>query len=99
MKSEAALIYDSFLVLANTIDKYNLVDIIPASPSVSCGWLHKNESAWEFGEQFMKHLKTTNLNGLSGHIEFDQQTGHRSNLTIDIVDLAKNGLALVNFFF
>ncbi len=47
----------------------------------------------------MKHLKTSNINGLSGHIEFDQATGYRKNLTVDIVDMTRSGLSLVGHWY
>jgi len=37
----------------------------------------------------------SNVQGLSGNIEFDQQTGFRKNLSLHIVDLSKRGVSLV----
>ena len=65
--------------------------MIPVTPSVSCD----AETKWNFGDRFMTYLKTTKTTGLTGHIEFDEKTGLRKNLTIHIVDLIKNGLSLV----
>ncbi len=85
------MIYDAFLLLANTIDRHNLADIIPVSPKVSC----EKETKWYFGDDFMNYLKMSKVQGLSGNIEFDQQTGFRKNLTLHVVDLSKRGVSLV----
>ena len=90
-KSEAAFIYDAFLLLANTIDRHNLADILPGSPSVSC----EAETTWSYGDEFMAFVKMSSITGLSGKIEFDATTGCRKNLTMHIVDLARNGVSLV----
>ena len=58
-----------------------------------------NEEAWDYGEKFMKYLRLSDFNGLTGRIEFNQMTGYRKNMTIGIVDLIKDGLSLVKFYF
>ena len=57
-----------------------------------------NENAWSYGEQFMKYLRLSDFNGLTGRIEFNQMTGYRKNITIGIVDLIKDGLSLVKSY-
>jgi hypothetical protein len=91
IQSEAIFIYDAFSLLANTIDRQNLADIIPASPVVSCD----KELAWEYGSEFMKFLKMSKFNGLSGNIEFEEATGYRTNLTLSIVDKTRTGVDMV----
>lgn len=90
-KSEAVFIYDAFSLIANTIDRHNLAEVMIAPSSVSC----QKEEPWQFGSEFMKYLKMSNFNGLSGHIEFDQRTGYRKNVTFSIVDKTKSGVDLV----
>lgn len=94
-KSDAAYIYDAFFLIANTIDKHNLVDLIPEIPIASCA----NERPWMFGSDFIKYLKLSNFKGLSGHIEFDQTSGYRKNLKFSIVDKTKAGVDLVKNIF
>ena len=60
-------------------------------PVVSCD----RETTWSFGKEFVKLLKMSNLNGLSGHIEFDMSTGMRNNISLAIVDKTKTGVDLV----
>jgi hypothetical protein len=60
-------------------------------PVVSC----EKETPWTYGVEFMRLLKMTNFNGLSGHIEFDATSGFRSNVTLTIVDKTKTGVDLV----
>lgn len=95
LKSIAAFIYDAFSLIANTIDKYNLVDSMQSSSSVSC----QRETPWLFGVQLTKYLKMNKFNGLSGYIEFDPNTGLRTNLTLCIVDRTKTSVDLVRFSF
>lgn len=64
---------------------------MPGSPSVSC----EAETKWHYGDEFMSFLKKSSITGLSGKIEFDQVTGMRKNLTMQIVDLSRNGVSLV----
>ena len=94
LPSEAAFIYDAFLLIANTIDKNNLSKMIhlSLSKSVSC----QTENQWFYGLQFMKYLKTNKINGLSGHIEFDIKSGYRTNLKFSIVDRTDDSVELVS---
>ena len=87
-------IYDAFSLLANTLDKHNLVDLIVESPKISCSL----GQPWFNGPLLMKYLKMADFNGLSGHIEFDQNTGFRKNLTISIVDKADVGVDLFGYW-
>ncbi len=89
---QAALIYDVFLLLATTINLNGLVDKIPSSPSVSCA----NEIPWPFGNEMVKMIKQSDFYGLSGHVKFDSMTGDRQNFSLRIMDIAKDGLSLVN---
>lgn len=81
-------------MLANTIDRQNLADLIVQSPTVSC----QRETPWSFGEEFMRNLKMSQFNGLSGYIQFDPNTGYRTNLTLSIVDKTKTGVDLVGYW-
>jgi len=84
LPSEAAFIYDAFLLIANTIDKNNLSKMIhlSLSKSVSC----QTENQWFYGIQC-----------LSGHIEFDIKSGYRINLKVSIVDRTDDSVELVSF--
>jgi hypothetical protein len=91
IKSIAAFIYDAFSLIANTIDKYNLIDLMQASTSVSC----QRETPWLFGATLTRYLKMNKFNGLTGNIEFDENTGVRANITLFIVDRTKTSIELV----
>ena len=88
----ATFVYDAFLILSNAIIKYNLTDSIPLNHSVLC----EPETPWSFGPTIIKHLKSTKMNGLTGHIEFDMASNVRTNLTIPIVDKIRNTVDLVS---
>lgn len=94
MPSEAVFIYDAFSLIANTIDRQNLAEVIPSAPSVSCA----KEQPWFFGTDFLRSMKLSNFNGLSGHIEFDLVKGYRKNITLSIVDKTKAGVDLIGYW-
>ena len=64
------------------------------SPKISC----ESGDPWLDGRYLMNHLKMNNFKGLSGNIQFDQQTGYRKNLTLAIVDKTKSGVDLFGYW-
>ena len=42
-------------------------------------------------------LKSNNLNGLSGNMQFEEKNGLRNNLTISVVDNVRNSIDLVMY--
>ncbi len=50
---------------------------------------------WLPGLELMKLLKSNNLNGLSGNMQFEEKNGLRNNLTISVVDNVRNSIDLV----
>ncbi len=84
-------IYDAFLILANAIDQNNLIEQIAQSIPGSC----ENEMKWSYGEKFMSFIKMTNMNSVTGHIEFDENTGFRKNISLTLVDKTKYGVDIV----
>jgi hypothetical protein len=91
MPSIATFIYDAFTLIANTIDKYNLVELMNEPATASCS----NETPWTFGITLSRYLRMNKINGLSGNIEFDQVTGVRKNISFCIVDRTKTNVDLV----
>ena len=85
---------DAFSLLANTIEKYKIYNLIDESPKISC----ETEEPWQYGPVLMKHLKMNTLKGLSGNLEFDQITGYRKNITLSIVDKTKSGVDLFGYW-
>ncbi len=43
----------------------------------------------------MNFIKMTNVNSVTGHIEFDENTGFRKNVSLTLVDKTKYGVDLV----
>ena len=84
-------IYDAFLIIANAIDQNNLIEPIAKSTPGSC----EKEIRWNYGIQFMNFIKMTNVNSVTGHIEFDENTGFRKNVSLTLVDKTKYGVDLV----
>ncbi len=89
---QAAFIYDAMLLLATTVNLNGLADKIVSSPSVSCA----NESPWAFGDEMVRLIKLNDFYGLSGRVKFEAATGDRQNFSLRIMDMAKDGLSLVN---
>ncbi len=79
------------MILANTIDQNNLIESIAQSIPGSC----ETESKWSFGKHFMSYIKMTNMNSVTGHIEFDENTGFRKNISLTLIDKTKAGVDLV----
>jgi hypothetical protein len=50
---------------------------------------------WSFGEQFMKYLRISKYNGLSGLVEFDDSSGLRDKLKFYIYDKLKDSIDLI----
>lgn len=83
-------------MIANTIIENDLLNILATkTKSVSC----QKEIFWSYGDTFMSYLKLANFTGLSGEISFNQKTNDRTNPVLYIVDVIKNGVDLVIFFF
>ena len=80
--------------MAKTIENHNLANIIPESPKASC----ESEKPWSYGTELMKSLRKTKFNGLSGSVEFDEETGYRKNITLSIVDKTRIGIDLVGYW-
>ena len=92
IKSTGLFIYDAFSLLAHVIEQNNLARVLSASASCSA------ERPWLLGNAFVKFLKMANFQGLTGHVEFEQSTGYRRNLTLNIVDKTRNGIDLVGYW-
>ena len=85
---------DAFSLLANTIEKYKIYNLINESPKISCA----TGEPWQYGPILMKHLKMNTLKGLSGNLQFDHITGYRKNITLSIVDKTKSGVDLFGYW-
>ena len=79
--------------MSSTINKFNQNALIK-SETASCDTI----KPWPPGLELMKLLKSTNLNGLSGNVQFEEKNGLRNNLTISVVDNVRNSLDLVNSY-
>jgi hypothetical protein len=90
-KSIAIFIYDAFLLLSNTINKFNVVETIQYPEDFSC----TNVLPWSYGIKLKSYLKMNVVNGLSGNLQFENSTGIRANLTLSIVDSIRNSVDLV----
>jgi hypothetical protein len=81
-------------MLSNTINKNNETEYFNIIADVSC----ESESKWTLGQNIMNQLKNNNFTGLSGHVEFDKETGLRIGFKFSIVDIIKNSIDFVSIF-
>lgn len=66
MSLDAALMYDSMLVVSEALKTLNLAAIMAKTNKVSC----VNETAWEQGATLLNYLNSVTTDGLSGKIRF-----------------------------
>ncbi|KAI1299268.1 Glutamate receptor 1 [Halotydeus destructor] len=100
VSADAALMFDSTKVLLDSYQrileenrdtfKNNLRSgkvYNNGSEGINCAG--SNQEAWEHGGHIVRHLKATDIEGLSGRIQFDGD-GNRVNFTIDVVQTTMN---------
>ncbi|XP_059813036.1 glutamate receptor ionotropic, kainate 4 isoform X2 [Hypanus sabinus] len=85
----SALLFDAVFVIVNAVNELNRSQEI-AVKSLSCG----SAQIWQHGTSLMNYLRMVELDGLTGHIEFNSK-GQRTNYILKIVQRSKEGLKQV----
>uniref|UniRef100_A0A336LKS7 CSON010117 protein n=1 Tax=Culicoides sonorensis TaxID=179676 RepID=A0A336LKS7_CULSO len=88
LQTEPALMYDSVAVFAaglQSLDRSHKLKPV----NLSC----EQETPWEDGTSLYNYLNSASINGLTGHIEFEE--GKRNNFKIDLLKLKKEHLLKV----
>ncbi|XP_072557436.1 glutamate receptor ionotropic, kainate 4-like [Paramormyrops kingsleyae] len=82
----SALLFDAVHAVAAAVQELNRSQSVGATP-LSC----KSPRIWEHGTSLMNYLRMVELEGLTGHIEFNSR-GQRSNYALRIMQSSKEGL-------
>ncbi|XP_057409849.1 glutamate receptor ionotropic, kainate 4 isoform X2 [Balaenoptera acutorostrata] len=81
----SALLFDAVYAVVMAVQELNRSQEIGVKP-LSCGSAH----IWQHGTSLMNYLRMVELEGLTGHIEFNSK-GQRSNYALKILQFTRNG--------
>ncbi|CAB1437307.1 unnamed protein product, partial [Pleuronectes platessa] len=82
----SALLFDAVYAVVAAVQELNRSQNVGAT-QLSC----KSSKIWEHGTSLMNYLRMVELEGLTGHIEFNSK-GQRSNYSLRIMQNSKDGL-------
>ncbi|KAG7471389.1 hypothetical protein MATL_G00124130 [Megalops atlanticus] len=82
----SALLYDAVHAVVSAVRQLNRSQSVGAT-QLSC----KSSKIWEHGTSLMNYLRMVELEGLTGHIEFNSK-GQRSNYALRIMQNSREGL-------
>lgn len=60
------------------------------TPGIDCR--NRHIQAWSVGQIYLENLLATNFQGLTGNVQFSNQTGQRVNYTFEVYRVARNEL-------
>uniref|UniRef100_A0A8C8M1F3 Glutamate receptor n=1 Tax=Oncorhynchus tshawytscha TaxID=74940 RepID=A0A8C8M1F3_ONCTS len=86
----SALLFDAVHAVVAAVQELNRSQNVGAT-QLSC----KSSKIWEHGTSLMNYLRMVELEGLTGHIEFNSK-GQRSNYALRIMQNSRDGLRQVN---
>ncbi|XP_060107794.1 LOW QUALITY PROTEIN: glutamate receptor ionotropic, kainate 4 [Heteronotia binoei] len=81
----SALLFDAAYAVVGAVQELNRSQEIGVKP-LSCG----SAQIWQHGTSLMNYLRMVELEGLTGHIEFNSK-GQRSNYALKILQYTRNG--------
>ncbi|KAM5312674.1 glutamate receptor ionotropic, kainate 4 [Glossophaga mutica] len=81
----SALLFDALYAVVTAVQELNRSQEIGVKP-LSCG----SAQIWQHGTSLMNYLRMVELEGLTGHIEFNSK-GQRSNYALKILQFTRNG--------
>ncbi|KAM4827927.1 glutamate receptor ionotropic, kainate 4 isoform 1-T1 [Thomomys bottae] len=81
----SALLFDAVYAVVTAVQELNRSQEMGVKP-LSCGSAH----IWQHGTSLMNYLRMVELEGLTGHIEFNSK-GQRSNYALKILQFTRNG--------
>ncbi|XP_038658263.1 glutamate receptor ionotropic, kainate 1 isoform X3 [Scyliorhinus canicula] len=88
--TDAALMYDAVYVVSVAFRKAFQMTV----SSLQC---HRHKP-WRFGSRFMKLIKETQWDGLTGYITFNKTDGLRKDFNLDIISLKEEGLEQIGIW-
>ncbi|XP_060228131.1 glutamate receptor ionotropic, kainate 4 isoform X3 [Meriones unguiculatus] len=86
----SALLFDAVYAVVTAVQELNRSQEIGVKP-LSCG----SAQIWQHGTSLMNYLRMVELEGLTGHIEFNSK-GQRSNYALKILQFTRNGFRQEN---
>uniref|UniRef100_A0A3Q2FM33 Glutamate receptor, ionotropic, kainate 4 n=1 Tax=Cyprinodon variegatus TaxID=28743 RepID=A0A3Q2FM33_CYPVA len=88
----SALLFDAVYAVVAAVQELNRSQNVGAT-QLSC----KSSKIWEHGTSLMNYLRMVELEGLTGHIEFNSK-GQRSNYALRIMQNSKEGLRQIGIW-
>ncbi|XP_054651158.1 glutamate receptor ionotropic, kainate 4 [Dunckerocampus dactyliophorus] len=88
----SALLFDAVYVVVAAVQELNRSQNVGAT-QLSC----KSSKIWEHGTSLMNYLRMVELEGLTGHIEFNSK-GQRSNYALRIMQSGRDGLRQIGLW-
>ncbi|XP_060929182.1 glutamate receptor ionotropic, kainate 4 [Limanda limanda] len=88
----SALLFDAVYAVVAAVQELNRSQNVGAT-QLSC----KSSKIWEHGTSLMNYLRMVELEGLTGHIEFNSK-GQRSNYSLRIMQNSKDGLRQIGLW-
>ncbi|CAH2241761.1 jg16325 [Pararge aegeria aegeria] len=82
-----ALVHDSVILYTSAIKAMGLEE---GAENITCD----SDESWTFGSTLINHVRTMELDGLTGMIKFDEE-GIRSELEVDILEVMAHGFEKV----
>ncbi|XP_041980069.1 glutamate receptor ionotropic, kainate 2-like [Aricia agestis] len=83
---EAALASDAARLITDAVESAPDEFKIEA-PVIECN----SDTKWEAGEDFINHLLTNPITGITGNVTIDSSTGERTNFNVEIMELSNSG--------
>ncbi|XP_023937960.2 glutamate receptor ionotropic, kainate 2-like [Bicyclus anynana] len=78
-----ALVYDSVILYTAAINAMGLEE---GAENITCD----SDDSWTFGSTLINHVRTMEIDGLTGLIKFDEE-GLRSELEVDVLEVMAHG--------
>ncbi|XP_034460491.1 glutamate receptor ionotropic, kainate 4 isoform X3 [Hippoglossus hippoglossus] len=88
----SALLFDAVYAVVAAVQELNRSQNVGATP-LDC----RTSKIWEHGTSLMNYLRMVELDGLTGHIEFNSK-GQRSNYSLRIMQNSKDGLRQIGLW-
>ncbi|XP_054476373.1 glutamate receptor ionotropic, kainate 4 [Anoplopoma fimbria] len=88
----SALLFDAVYAVVAAVQELNRSQNVGAT-QLSC----KSSKIWEHGTSLMNYLRMVELEGLTGHIEFNSK-GQRSNYALRIMQSSRDGLKQIGLW-
>ncbi|XP_034829301.1 glutamate receptor ionotropic, kainate 2-like [Maniola hyperantus] len=83
LRFNLALVYDSVILYTSAIKAMGLEE---GAENVTCD----SDESWTFGSTLINHVRTMELDGLTGMIKFDEE-GFRSEVEVDVLEVMAHG--------